>query len=62
MAAPAAGLRRRAWVERARVAGLASRILEVDRVLLRHGGDGALSPEEAEVLRRLVSRLGSVQP
>jgi hypothetical protein len=52
-------LRGRAWVERARIAGLAARILETERVLMR-GGDGALTREEADVLRSLLTRLGTV--
>lgn len=61
MATPAPPLRRRAWLERLRIAALAERILHVDRSLLR-GGDGALTPEEARVLRRIAERLGSVEP
>lgn len=52
-------VRPRAWVERARVAALASRILEVDRAALRFG-DGFLTTSEADVLRSLASRLGDV--
>jgi hypothetical protein len=57
--APATVLRHRAWVERARVAALAARILEVDRSFLRFG-DGFLTSSEAEVLRALATRLGAV--
>jgi hypothetical protein len=48
----------RTWLERARVAALAERILEVDRLLLRHG-EAALTREEAEVLHALASRLAA---
>jgi hypothetical protein len=53
-------IRRRAWVERLRIAGMAQRILDTDRLLLR-GGDGTLSPEEAAVLRTLAARLQLVE-
>jgi hypothetical protein len=60
MASPVAKLRRRAWVERARVAAMAGRILEVDNLFLRYDGDGVLTPEEARSLRTLIERLSVV--
>jgi hypothetical protein len=47
-----------AWMDRVRVASLAQRILEVDRVLLRRAGAGVLTEEEAAVLLSLAERLG----
>lgn len=61
MATPMGRLRGRAWVERARVAALADRILEVDRRFLRDG-DGVLTHDEARALRAIVQRLGAVPP
>jgi hypothetical protein len=61
MATASARLRGYAWVERARVAGLARRILDVDKLFLRHDGRGMLTNEEAEVLRRIVGRLDLVE-
>jgi hypothetical protein len=58
MASPMAKMRHRAWVERARVVALADRILEVDKLFLRHDGDGVLTPDEARALRNIVQRLG----
>lgn len=59
--APAAALRRRAWVERARMAALAQRLLDVDRSFLRFGG-GVLTADEAAILRQLADRLTAVEP
>lgn len=63
MASPPTTLRRRrAWVERARIGALAARILEVDRFFLRSDGSGVLSPSEAETLRSIAARMGTVEP
>jgi hypothetical protein len=62
MASPAARLarpRQRSWVERARMAALADRMLEVDRFLGKWG-EAVLSPQEAEVLRSIQARLAAV--
>ena len=60
MASSMASLRRRAWVERTRVAAMAGRILEVDHLFLKHDGDGVLTPDEARALRSLIDRLSAV--
>lgn len=60
MASPSVRMRGRAWVERARIAAMANRILETDTFLLR-GGDGALTREEAEMLRRLAGRFARIE-
>lgn len=63
MAPPAAAsLRRRAWVERARIGALAERILEVDRLFLDFDGRGVLQPGEAVALRSIADRMGAVEP
>lgn len=62
MATPQQTLRRRAWVERARVGALAERILEVDRLFLDFDGKGVLTPAEAGALRTLAERMGAVEP
>lgn len=63
MASPAPSLmRRRAWVERARIGSLAERILEVDRLFVSHDGKGVLTGTEAQALRSIADRLGVVEP